>query len=644
MAATETVNSQQTDYESIVNRWLVDYYFFLAVDAFKKERYDDFCGIRDVLNSVLPRPLQSTDVLPTKILVLQFLSRINEGERLDVYFESDQSITPLESALKLLEKMSQGCNIPQDYDNVCTSVREMMVGILIKNNEFAKAKEVLNKYFPKPMVGKKAVFMGLISKKSKMHKVIEQVDFRQFREEMLAFCQRLCPVGVPFLHKAAQQLNEKLTEQDNKAATPDEQEEPGPSCSLQINTALFVPCQHTTIQRTRLEAAYQALAAGSHERTFAQLEEEVEREEQVVNEDLSLRLSPSPRRDSNEDSEQDGLFQRDSGSPMEASPADQPPQTDAACQTQAGSLSKTPSVQRNRRIYTVARLVVEPDSQTSSQCSAASQELETEARAEDPPQAPTVSSKQDPQSPLTDSEVTKPSRKHRKRTSKKGSRASTSLAELSTDSEEDPPDSVANRHICVGKQRNQTKRSLRNSTKSKQLSSDCEEDPQESSTSFRTPVRRTQKQLTSDPPSNDPGSADDVRVIDSSMDSSPSLASHPPVPQTSSTPHRDSAQDKISHSKWKQLYNNAKESKERWSDEESYFTSRKKSGSNESTISNSGPSKRKWTESETQKLKEGVKEFGEGNWSKIKAYYAFSGRTNVNLKDRWRTLKKLNMV
>ncbi|XP_040889418.1 telomeric repeat-binding factor 2-like isoform X2 [Toxotes jaculatrix] len=458
--------------------------------------------------SVLARPLQSTDVLPTKILVLQFLSRIKEGESLDVYFESDQSITPLESALKLLEKMSQGCNIPQqDYENVCTSVREMMVGIFIKNNEFAKAKEVLIKYFPKPMVGKKAVFMGLISKKSKMHKVIEKIDFRQFREEMLAFCQRLCPVGVPFLHKAAQQhIDKRLTEQDDKAAAPDEQMKPDPSYYPQINTTLFAPYKHTTIQRTRLEASYKTLAAGSHKRTFAQLQEEVEGEDQAVIADFSLRLSPSPKRDSNEDSEQDSLFQRDLGSPMEASPADL---------TGRFTLKHTLSAEDNRRDYIVRRLVVEPDSQTSSQCSAASQELETEARAEDPPQTPTVSSKQDPQSPLTDSEVTKPSRNHHKRTSKS----------------------------CTCK-----------------------------------------------------------------------------------------------------LYNNAKESKEIWSFEESYFTSRKSSGSNESTISNSGRRRRKWTESETQKLKEGVKKFGEGNWSKIKAYYILSDRTNVNLKDRWRTLKKLNMV
>lgn len=52
----------------------------------------------------------------------------------------------------------------------------------------------------------------------------------------------------------------------------------------------------------------------------------------------------------------------------------------------------------------------------------------------------------------------------------------------------------------------------------------------------------------------------------------------------------------------------------------------------------------KWTDSETQRLVEGVQKFGEGNWCKIKAYYKFKDRTNINLKDRWRTMKKLKMV
>ncbi|XP_029212911.2 telomeric repeat-binding factor 2-like isoform X2 [Acropora millepora] len=47
-----------------------------------------------------------------------------------------------------------------------------------------------------------------------------------------------------------------------------------------------------------------------------------------------------------------------------------------------------------------------------------------------------------------------------------------------------------------------------------------------------------------------------------------------------------------------------------------------------------------WTAEETKWLEEGVKAYGEGNWTKILNAYNFVGRTSVNLKDRWRTLHK----
>ena len=40
------------------------------------------------------------------------------------------------------------------YDSRYSFFLSQIVGILIKNNEFDKAEEVLNKHFPKPMVGK----------------------------------------------------------------------------------------------------------------------------------------------------------------------------------------------------------------------------------------------------------------------------------------------------------------------------------------------------------------------------------------------------------------------------------------------------------------------------------------------------------
>ncbi|XP_039866563.1 telomeric repeat-binding factor 2-like isoform X1 [Simochromis diagramma] len=704
MAAKENVNSRQFDTESVVNRWVVDYYLFLALELFKKEQYEDFCAITDVLDSVLVRPYGPIDFMPQKIQVWRFLCRINEGDK-PAADTSSQSVCPLESALMLLESMSQEFSIPQqDFKNVCTSIKEMIIMLSIKNGKFEKAGKVLNKHFTKEMDGRRMLFMGLISKKNKKHEVIEQINFARFKMEMLAFCERLCPSSVPFLQKAANQLiREKNKEQDSSAARADEQVQPVPSSSPQVNMVQSVPCKHSTIQRTRLEAAYKALATGLNERMFSQLEEEVETEDQE-SEHMCLQLSPDPKMDTNLDLEQEVLFQRDSGSPMEASPADQPPQADAVPQTQESSLSKTTSVPWNGQLYTLSQLVMEPDSQASSQCSKVSEELETEARVEEAPQTLALSNKRDSQCPVTDQEVSIPAPKRHRRTNRINRRVSTSFAELSAESEEDSPHSVASTAVGVKRHNQSSSSPTRNINKSKQsssdsegepqklsessvkvspsllplhpvpqtsstphkdsaqlsnnsyskkkskksirLSSDSEEDPKEPVTCKKTPVQKPHKQLSSDPVDNqvNQDDTDDIHITDSSVESSPSQSPSHPIPQTSSTPHKDSAQKNVhSHLEWNQRYHNAKETKEVWSDEELYFTSKKRS-SDMSTISNSGQRKRKWTESETQKLKDGVKKFGEGNWSKIKAYYKFKDRTNVNLKDRWRTMKKSNIV
>lgn len=48
----------------------------------------------------------------------------------------------------------------------------------------------------------------------------------------------------------------------------------------------------------------------------------------------------------------------------------------------------------------------------------------------------------------------------------------------------------------------------------------------------------------------------------------------------------------------------------------------------------------KWTTEEDRKLKAGVRKYGEGKWRMILNDFEFDNRTGVNLKDRWRILKK----
>lgn len=176
-----------------------------------------------------------------------------------------------------------------------------------------------------------------------------------------------------------------------------------------MSFCLHFASEQTAISISRLAAAYKDLTAGRHQKSFNELEEEVEIEEQAAN-SLSLRLSPTSANSGTQDSEPDVPFQRDSSSPTEASPTDPQAQRDSETQTQTGLRSKMVSVSRKRRLFTVARLVVEPDSQSSSQCTIASQEGETEVRPEELQKAEEPS-QQDLRSPVMDTEIAKPIRK-----------------------------------------------------------------------------------------------------------------------------------------------------------------------------------------------------------------------------------------
>lgn len=50
--------------------------------------------------------------------------------------------------------------------------------------------------------------------------------------------------------------------------------------------------------------------------------------------------------------------------------------------------------------------------------------------------------------------------------------------------------------------------------------------------------------------------------------------------------------------------------------------------------------KKKWSQWEEDNLRTGIKLIGEGNWKSILRSYDFDERTEVDLKDKWRNMKR----
>ncbi|XP_045389337.1 telomeric repeat-binding factor 2 isoform X2 [Lemur catta] len=233
--------------EEAVNRWVLKFYFHEALRAFRGSRYGDFRQIRDIMQALLVRPLGKEHTVSRLLRVMQCLSRIEEGENLDCSFDMEAELTPLESAINVLEMIKTEFTLTEA---VIESSRKLVKEAKLRND-----------------------LLNIIREKNLAHPVIQNFSYETFQQKMLRFLESHLDDAEPYLLTMAKKALKSesaasSTVKEDKQPTPAPVEKPPREPARQLQNT------PTTIGITALKAAFKTLSgAKDSEAAFAKLDQ-----------------------------------------------------------------------------------------------------------------------------------------------------------------------------------------------------------------------------------------------------------------------------------------------------------------------------------------------------------------------------------
>ncbi|XP_026093492.1 telomeric repeat binding factor a isoform X1 [Carassius auratus] len=643
--------------EQIINRWSFDYYVFKALSAFRDADYTAFTHFTSIVESLVVRPVDGHSDMIVKLRCMQFLSRINNGDKLDLTFEEPK--TPLESALSVLEDICRDMSVPpREKERVQQAIIETLMVVCLRSGEFTRAEEVLLTHFSDAAdsAGKRKLFESLVRRRRSSHSVLQLSSYSDFKQDMLDFIERLYRVPEPFL---LQMLR--------RSGHPGVSSEPVTSSSQERQK------DHGGAVRLSLRGLRQVYGVLSERYgvsvSFSQLQQELEhQDEQEQSPELHLALSETPR-----------------------DPESQPPyagmtisrlvQEDDSQLSDQGQDTRSP----HRILVTSGPESDEPELQTPvtrshSRSSSTSPHDRSPARHTQKHIRMVLSSDVE----LEDHAASPPSRCSSRQQQKKKKKSDHSESECVLMEEEDGGSAQVSSPARPSSSSSSpaVRRSARDTPRQSRmvLSSDVELEDHAVSPPSRRSSRKQQKKsdhsesaLVSSPArprrsdrdtQNQSQSSESECVVELEVKDGGSCIQHSTPARPSSTDtqrhrnrsvtvsseseeHSESPAVKTSrrsspspggaHKRRRARWQDVSGTHENWSDEESLFSSTSGRSSKKS-------SRKMWTVQESEWLKEGVRRFGAGHWEKIRSSFPFTERTAVNLKDRWRTMLKLRLV
>ncbi|CAK7289171.1 Telomeric repeat-binding factor 1 [Vulpes lagopus] len=205
--------------EAVAAGWMLDFLCLSLCRAFRDGRSEDFHRARDSAEAIIHGLSSLTAYQLRTIYICQFLTRIAAGKSLDAQFETDEQITPLESALMIWASMeTEHDKLHEEIQNL---IKIQAIAVCMENGNFKEAEEVFERIFDDPNSYEplKRKLLVIISQKDTFHSIFQHFTYNHMMEKIKSYVDYVInEKSSAFLMKAAAKVVEskrsRTTSQD----------------------------------------------------------------------------------------------------------------------------------------------------------------------------------------------------------------------------------------------------------------------------------------------------------------------------------------------------------------------------------------------------------------------------------------------
>ncbi|XP_045310874.1 telomeric repeat-binding factor 1 isoform X2 [Leopardus geoffroyi] len=208
--------------EAVAAGWMLDFLCLSLCRAFRDGRSEDFHRTRDSAEAIIHGLSSLTAYQLRTVFICQFLTRVAAGKTLDAQFESDERITPLESALMIW------ASIENEHDKLHEEIQNLIkiqaIAVCMENGNFKEAEEVFERIFDDPNSYEplKRKLLMVISQRDTFHSIFQHFSYNHMMEKIKSYVN--CVISEKssaFLMKAAAKVVESKRTRTTSQEKPD---------------------------------------------------------------------------------------------------------------------------------------------------------------------------------------------------------------------------------------------------------------------------------------------------------------------------------------------------------------------------------------------------------------------------------------